>query len=376
VTALYALDQTRYGITPPDGQTYAQSLAKGGVNIADYIADGHSRKAFTGGIAPRLGASFDVMGDKATVVFGGWGRSYDRTMANHALDEKQKNAVAGGEIWLIRNNFKMPYADQFSVGLRQALGEWNAEVTLSQITAKNQFIWFGGNRDANGGWADQSPIDPLWGGPVGYGTLILGDFVGENKTNAVLMKAEKPYTKASGWGVNLAYTYSDAKTTSREWNNDIFDWTYGRATHGWNPSTLVDKHRLVAATVLDNILPWGMTISAKASWASGLPYRITSCAAGWDKCISVEGDAPSYRQVDLGVAKEFALGTGKFRIRADILNLFNTVNPDGFDSWGGGPVASGSPSNAVGGDNLNLGKTNGTVRGDVRTVRIALGYSF
>jgi hypothetical protein len=30
----------------------------------------------------------------------------------------------------------------------------------------------------------------------------------------------------------------------------------------------------------------------------------------------------------------------------------------------------------VGGDNLNLGKTNGTVRGDMRTVRISLGYSF
>ena len=30
-----------------------------------------------------------------------WGRSFDRTMANHALDELQKNKQAGGEIWLI-----------------------------------------------------------------------------------------------------------------------------------------------------------------------------------------------------------------------------------------------------------------------------------
>lgn len=375
VTALHALDVPRWGITPPAGQTYAQSLAKGGINIDDYISTGSSRKVFKGAIAPRVGASYDLFGDRNSVVFGGWGRSYDRTMANHAIDELQKNAQPGGEIWLIRNDFKMPYADQFTVGLRQALGRWNGEVALSSVNAKNQFVWFGGNRDANGGWATQSPIDPLWGGPNGYGTLVLGDFVGQTKTDSVFVKAEKPYTPASGWGVNIAYTYSNARTTSREWNNDIFDWTYGRASHGWNPSTLVDKHRVVAAGVADGLLPWGLTLSAKATWASGMPRRITSCAAGWNQCISVEGDAPSFRQIDVGIAKEFGIGANKLSLRADVLNLFNTINYGGFDDWGGGPVAPGNPSNSVGGDNLNLGKPN-SIRGDTRTLRLMVGYKF
>ena len=373
VAALYALDGPRWNLTPPAGQTYAQSLAKGGVNIGDFIADGHSRKKYTGAIAPRLGASFDLFGDRNTVLFGGWGRSYDRTMANHALDELQKNAQPGGEIWLIRNNFKMPFADQFTFGVRQALGQWNGEVALSQVNAKNQFVWYGGNRDANGGFATQSPIDPLWGGPNGFGTLILGDFVGEAKTKSLFLKAEKPYTRSSTWGLNVAYTYSDAKTTSREWNNDIFDWTYGRNTHGWNPSTLVDKNRIVAAGVVD--LPWGMTLAGKATWASGLPRRIVSCAAGFDKCVAVEGDAPNFRQIDLGVSKELNISGNRFSLRLDALNVLNTTNYGGFDDWGGGPVGAGQPKNAVGGDNLTLGKPNST-RGDTRTFRLTFGYKF
>ena len=287
VAALHAVDIPRYGITPPPGQTYAESLAKGGINIDDYISDGHSRKVFRDAFAPRLGASFDLFGDRQSVLFGGYGRSFDRTMANHALDELQKNATPGqGEIWLVRNQFKMPYADQLTFGLRQGLGDWNAEIAFSDVNAQHQFEWFGGNRDANGGWAHQSPIDPLWGGPGAYGTLVLGDFVGENRTKSVYIKGEKPYSVASGWGVDIAYTYSNARTTNKEWNNDNFDWTYGRSTHGWNPSTLVDKHRLVAAGVVDTLLPWDLTLAGKATLAKGRPRKITDCAAGWDQFAS------------------------------------------------------------------------------------------
>ena len=376
VTALRALDVPRWGITPPAGQTYAQSLARGGIAIDDYISTGNSRKAFTGALAPRVGASFDLFGDRASVLFGGFGRSYDRTMANHALDEMQKNAQPGGEIWLIRNDFKMPFADQFTLGLRQALGQWNAEIALSQVDAKNQFIWFGGNRDANGGYATQPPWDPLWGGPNGYGTLILGDFVGHTKTNSLFVKLEKPYTSSSGWSTHIAYTYSDAQTTHKDWNDDIFDWNFGRpGVRGWNRSRLVDEHRVVVAGVADKLLPWGMTLSGKATWASGEPRKVQSCAAGWDRCIFLEGDAPSFRQVDVAIAKDISLFGNKLSLRGDVLNLFNTANYGGLDDWGGGPVAPGNPANAVGGDNLNLGKPN-SIRGDTRTFRLTVSYKF
>jgi outer membrane receptor protein involved in Fe transport len=370
---------TDFPVTP--GQTYAQSLAKGGIKITDYISNGSSRKVYKGAFAPRLGASYDVFSDRNTVVFGGWGRSFDRTMANHALDELQKNAQANGEIWLIRNDFKMPYADQFTLGLRQALGQWNGELAISSVYAKNQFIWFGGNRDPLGGYAHQSPIDPLWNGPPGFGTLILGDFVGETKTNSVFAKLEKPYTRSSGWSAHFAYTYSDAKTTSKEWNNDIFDWTYGRTGRGWNPSTLVDKHRIVAAGVVDNLLPWGLTLAAKATLASGMPRRLTNCTGGFDTnngqvgCVSTEGDSTVFRQVDLSISKELKILGNSFSVRGDVLNLFNTTNYGGFDDWVGAKAGPGTPANYLGGDNVNLGKPN-SIRGDTRTFRLAVNYRF
>lgn len=365
-------------ITAPAGQTYAQSLAKGGININDYIATGNSRKAFKNAFAPRIGASYDVTGNRATVVFGGWGRSYSRTMANNSLDEYQKNAQPAGEIWLIRNEFKMPYADQASVGVRQALGAWNAEVAISRIEAKNQFVWFHGNRDPNGGFGNQSPIDPLWGGPAGFGSLVLGDFVGETRTDSLFVKLEKPYTQASGWSANIAYTYSDARTTARNWDNDIFDWTYLRGTErGLHRSRLVDRHRLVAAGVADGLLPWGITLAGKATWASGMPRQLTDCTGGFSTattpgtCVYREGESGAYRQVDVSLGKAFRFGEHTLTLRGDVLNLFNSESFSGFDDWIGGR----GTANAYGGDNANLGKPN-TIRGDTRTFRLRVSYSF
>lgn len=385
VAALFAPDTRNIGgiVAATPGQTYAQSLALGGVDISQYISTGNSRKVYKGAIAPRLGASYDIFGDRESVVFGGYGRSYDRTIATHALDEMQKNAQAGGEIWLIKNDFKMPYADQFTLGLRQALGKWNGEIALGRVNAKNQFVWFFGNRDPAGGYAFQSPIDALFGGPDGFGSLILGDFVGETKTDSLYLKAEKPYSRESGWGLTFAYTYSDARTTNNEWNNDNFDATFGKPLRRFHPSTLVDKHRLVAAAVVDGLLPWGLTFAAKATWGSGYPRRIVYCPGGFTDvaagrvgtCDTLADNSPSFRQVDIGIGKEMAWGIHRFSVRADVLNVFNTVNYGGFDDFAGAPPASGNPTNAYGGDNLNVGKPNVT-RGDPRTLRVSVGYRF
>jgi outer membrane receptor protein involved in Fe transport len=382
VTALYATDVTRWNVTPPPGQTYAESLAKGGINIADYISDGSSRKAYLGAIAPRLGFSVDVLGDRSTVVFGGAGRSYDRTMANHALDEKQKNAQAGGEIWLMKNDMKMPYTDQASLGVRQAVLFVNMEVVVSQMNAKNQFQWFSGNRDANGGWATQPSFDPLWGGPAGYGSLILGDTIGENRTRSLMMKAEKPYSRSSGWSASIAYTLTDAKTKHREWDADIFDWSYGKPDRPWNPSRLIDRHRLVAAAMVDDLLPWGVVASAKYTFGSGLTRRVVGCPfVGPNPCDAANGGAqvfsstsPNFNQVDVGLAKVFKAGPGAFTLRGDLLNAFNSYNylrPA--NPWGG--VGTTGRTNSVGLDNIDADKPEG-LRGPMRTVKVTGIYSF
>jgi hypothetical protein len=386
VTVLNAPDTRTFpGQTAAAGQTYAQSLAKGGININDYIADGQKRKTYLAAIAPRLGASYDILGDRSTVVFAGYGRSYDRTMANHALDEKQKNSQANGEIWLIRNDFKMPYTDQFSVGIRQAVFMLNLEAVVAELDGKNQFQWFSGNRDLNGGFATQSTIDPLWGGPAGYGSLILGDFIGETRTRQLMLKVEKPYTKATGWDVMVAYTFTDAQTKHREWNDDIFDWTYGRASgdRPWNTSRLVDKHYLVVAALTDN-LPWEFVLSGKFKYGSGIPRRVVGCPfVGNDPCNIVNGgavaflaDSPAFKQLDLSLSKRFGAGRGAFTLRADVLDLFDWTN-DSLDTnaWGGVGAAAGKPANQLGLDNVDLNKPIG-IRGPTRTFKLSASYSF
>lgn len=377
VAALNAPDgRTVDGITAPAGQTYAQSLAKGGINIADYISTGNSRKAFKGAFAPRLGASYDVLGNKATVVYGGWGRSYDRRMANNALDELQKNAAPGGEIWMIKNDFKMPYADQMSLGLRQALGLWNMDVAVSKIHAKNQFIWFNGNRDPNGGFGNSNSVDPLWGGaPRGFGTLVLGDFAGQNKATSLFLSLDKPYTQASGWSMTVAYTYTDAKTTNNEWSDDIFDWTYGKATYGFRPSKDAEKHRLVVGGLMDK-LPWGLQLSGKLTVGDGQPRRVIDCHTGFsgpDGCRAVARGSDTFKQLDLALAKSFKVWGGDLQLRADVLNLFNTANWGYYDDWVGGP--STPPRNALGGDNGNFDTRTG-VRGPMRQFKLGASYSF
>jgi len=47
VAALFSLDPNAPKTAFP-GQTYAQTLAKGGVNINDYISNGHNRSTYMG----------------------------------------------------------------------------------------------------------------------------------------------------------------------------------------------------------------------------------------------------------------------------------------------------------------------------------------
>jgi len=365
------------GIPVAAGQTYDQSLAKGGINISDYISTGSNRETFKGAFQPRIGFSYDINGDQDAVVFGGFGRAYDRTIANHMLDEVQKNQVAGGEIWLIKNDHKMPYTDQLSLGLRKGLWGWNGEVGYSYARGHNQFNWFGGNRDPQGGWGNQSPIDPLWGGPAGYGTVVLGDFITQTKTSSVYFKMDKPYTKSSGWGAAATYTYTDGKTTNKEWTDDIFNWTYGRSTSGYNPSKDVERHRIVATAVTDRILPWGLLISGKMTLGSGLPYRINDCTKGGDTtggrlgCVSQKGDTPTFRQFDLTIAKDVPLGIGQLTFRVDVINLFNTTNYKGWDESAGGP----GTANYLGGDNAHLGVPN-DIASPMRTLKLSMRYAF
>ena len=325
-----------------------------------------------GAIQPRVGFSYDLWGDKETVFFGGYGRAYDRKVATNALDEKQKNQQPGGEIWLVKNDYKAPYTDQYGLGVRQGLGLWNTEFAYTYSYAHNQFNWFGGDRDPHGGWDDKSIIDPLFSGPHGFGTLVLGDFITEAKTQTLYFKADKPYTASSGWGATVAYTYSDAWTTNRQWTNDIFNWTYGKPGVGWYPSADVERHRIVATGITDR-MPLGIVLGGKWTYGSGLPYQATDCTQGFDHCFYRKGEGGHFNQVDVSISKGFGVGFGRLAVRLDILNILGDTNYSGYDGFVGGPNTH--PVNVFGGDNAHFGLPS-TMASVMRTYKMGLRYDF
>ncbi len=341
------------------GQTYAQSLAKGGINIEDYIANGN-RKAFTGAIQPRLGFSYDLAGNKDSVFFSGWGRAYDRAIANLALDQVSKNRSTN-EIWGINNNLKMPYADQFSIGLRQKLSDWNGEVAYTNSHQHNQLVFFEGNRDPNGGFGTSGPADPLWGSIGSFGNLVLGDFTGETRTRTLFLKADKPYSKISGWGVTVAYTNTLGETTNPEGGAaDAYQWTSGPGGKFGgtvlHPSNDVERHRIIATGSVD--IPYGLLLSGKLTWGSGMNYTIMTCAPA---CAWTSAAQDATRQVDVGLSKEVKMpGNSKIVVRADVINLFNTAN------WG---YYGKFPWDA------DFQKPN-DVSGPMRTIKLGLRYVF
>ena len=388
------------------------ALPGSGVNVESYISNGSNRSADKNNWAPRLGFSYDLNGDQRNVFFGGAGRSYDRNLFDYLqnevsvgswstfsfdintpmhrcsgnsclawnsayLDRKNLWALAvagtGREVYLNNNNLVVPYSDQFSVGMRNIVemggNDWTIESTVSHIESHDGIAFLLGNRRANGsffanpGDTDGSP----WGqGFAPFGNMILTTNALQTKADSFLLRIEKPYDQSSGWGVNLAYTFTDAAQNSPI---NGFPGAFNNATidgYGWFDGQ-VAKHRLVTTGIYDG--PWDVTFSAKLTLATAQPRYIMDCnKTSWSLCRQTyyvpEED---FKQLDLAANKEFALGSRfRFRLRADVLNVFNWSNYAGYEDWRGG---AGEPRNP------NFGKPN-SVSLPTRTLKLSVGLSW
>ncbi|MCW7541550.1 TonB-dependent receptor [Aquabacterium sp. A7-Y] len=370
---------------------YAANLAAGGVNVQDYISDGGQRKPFKKAFQPRLGFSWDFEGDQRSVLYGGYGRAYDRNIFDFLQLERTKGTYAkqeivfgpgewkpeyytpeglaellasrsGGarEIVLMHNKLKVPHSDQFSLGFRKALGEWNTDIGVSHVRSKNGFTFLLGNRRDGGRFFDPGTV---WGAPStyhvpGYGSLILGTSGLETRTTALFLQAQKPYTRLSGWGLTVAYTYAHARENRDFEQHYSLDYPDLKG-YGWKPSSSVSKHKLVAALVQD--LPWwGLEGSVRLSYASGRPQYYINESRGEGQFFIDQLERGSTRQVDVALGKEFPVREGmKLRLRADVLNLFNARNYARYKTTA-----------------EEFGRPDGSLAGPPRTVKVTLGASW
>lgn len=404
-------------LNAPPGQTYAQTLAKGGININDYISNGHNRSAPTDEIQPRFGVSYDLNADQKHVIFGGAGRSYDRDLFDYLQLEETKAALpedsiffnvperpcphsptcvpwnpaylnglthlqslvaattAGEEVDMLNNHLKAPYSDQFSIGMRNRIGEWNTSLTVARILSYDGFAFTLGNRYPNGSFF-QNGGQPFNNGIPGFGSLILGNNGIETRTTQVLVSVEKPYTAESRWGTTLAYTFTDAFD-----NRDITQhYALDEATIQQYPfirNNDVPVHRFVGTGVVRG--PWDTTVGAKLTLASPVPdaaiafylppgVYFANGSSGTPVSIAPRNFF-GYRELDLQLSKDFALpGSLTLYVRFDILNVFDWYN---FSDYNTNFGSSGTlPPNAV------TYNPTGNILGVPRTFKATLGMRF
>lgn len=377
------------------GQTYAQTLALGGVDVNDYISNGRNRHSFTGALQPRLGFSWDLTGDERHVLFGGAGRAYDRNVFNYLALEQSKgtfpryvrtfdvpghscvvgegdcvawdpaylqdrqalaamiatNPQLGREINLLHNNLKTPYSDQYSLGVRNRLGSgsntWNSSLALSYVESKDGIVFLLANRYPDGSFRPEGTTwgNQPWGNGIpGLGSLLVGKNGLETRARSLLAQLERPYTRGSGWGATFAYTFTLAKEnrTNSASADEHYLFDYAEVgDFGWHRSTGLPRHRLVATGIWE--APWRLTLSAKLTLQTPVDVEAVNCfdAADNDHCFFDNfrsGKTLGQRQLDLALQKEWqAWGGASLRVRADVLNVFDWNNADTYDVWRGDP---------------------------------------
>jgi outer membrane receptor for ferrienterochelin and colicin len=418
IDALYSDD--------PDnpGQPWANRLLASGIDVADYISTGNNRSNFKDAWQPRFGFSYDLFGDERAVLHGGAGRSYDRNLFEQMALETSKSALSpvavyfkenesgtcfqtdrvctvwderylngvselnsidgvskSAELFLFNNKLKTPYSDQFSIGMSNQIGGWLTDVTVQRILSYDGFAMSLVNRYPDGSFYGTD--GSIWDQQVpGYKNTILGMNGLKQRSTQVLLSAEKPYTRESGWGLTLAYTHTHARQ-----NRNIDEpYAFDKATiheYPYVKSDAAPVHRFVASGSIDG--PWGMSFGAKLVLATPTPINTIACygytAADGSSCQQIAAEPPGsgkflfggdiwgYRTVDLQATKEFKVYRDlTMSARINVLNVFNYRN---YSSY----VYNTFGSNGILAPDIDI-NTSGDIDYVPRTVTFEIGMKF
>jgi hypothetical protein len=342
-----------------------------------YFSNGHNRSQYKNEIQPRLGFSYDLTGSGKTILFGGAGRYYDRLFLNATLDERYRlqfpvyriqfspdgrpgtiqwdpsyltpaglyGLVASGqtspEIYLLNNNTKPPYSNQWNLGVRQAFGNWTGSLSYNGVRGYHGFTWL----SATGICC--SALVP------GFGNVIISDPEGKRYWyDGIFLTLDRPFV--NNWAFHLAYTHADAKQTG----NDLFSLDYpSAAAYGKHDVPGSEKDRIVANAIFG--LPWDTRFSVNVSLGSGAAFNVLDFSQGFDLPARLQTrpfDRTIYpektwgfadRSVDFHLEKDFKVG-GNFSVGivGEVFNAFNWASYGCLDNFisPGGNSNFGNPS--------------------------------
>jgi hypothetical protein len=403
-----------------------QGWAARGIDPEDYISDGNNRKPFYGEFQPRFGVAYDVHGDRDLIIFGGAGRYYDRSLFIEGQIEQFQNSniqptvllpacaggsppaychdtdalrtfvqgmgFTGGSVWVMPNKLKIPYSDQYDLGIRKRFGDIQASLTYSHIYTRNIFMYARANFFSNGwytrflirdgagnvigctdggdAWIQDNisnvnyPACPAMNGQLtGFsGRLNRGLDNGRAKLDAIYLHIEKPFTDKSTWGFTQSLTLQRARTNIGQdpFNQDEMFNGARLDAYGWNYLPNVPKWSSVTSATWR--APYGITLSGLLTLNSGPAFgHIVFGGAPDNACCFANFagvDFPhrtfGYKRLDLRVAKTFKLPWWDTEITADFeaFNVFNWVNHT-YGTWGAGsgnPPPNVDPNSQVGND--------------------------
>lgn len=361
------------------------------LDLSKYTTDGSDRDAYYGMVQPRFGFAWDVRGDSQTVVYGGWGKYYDRVVLNDIFDEAYrqqykiysfcfsadgspaKNCGAptlrwnpaflsreglaglvasgqtpGPEIFLVSNDMKPPRSEHTTLGLRQQFGRWLSSLSYVHTEGHNSLIEFFGDNPPGTAFNDR------FGGNVGvpgYGRVFIASTTGRTWYDGVFLTLDRPWD--GKWAFNLAYTYADASKNGTDNNSEgltfgAFD--YGSAADLYKfPASNVDENRLVMSGTVG--LPFNLRVSSLITLASGAPFTIFDDSGPTFKVRWNEGhrekkdfiipDAWAYRSVDLRLDWDAPAIADRVRLglTAEAFNVFDFDNVDAVEQFNPKPPA-------------------------------------
>jgi hypothetical protein len=341
-----------------------------------YFTDGGDRDGIYDMFAPRLGVTYDLFSNGETILYGGWGRYYDRVLYNNTLDERFRlqytvglfrfsedgsptpegfptvawqpryltiaglqevlaTGVTGSpEVFLIENDTEAPYADQWNVGVRRSFGSLIASLAYGNVRSSKGFTFIRGDLRDDGNCC-LTLVN-------GYSRLILSNDDVRTWYDAIYVTLDKPFTTSSRWGAQLAYTYSDAEQIG----GDLFSLDFPRpADYPRYPTGGVEEHRLVASGLVH--LPWDVNLGTVLEYGSGLPFHIDDRSLGEGINERVfrrnAGEGDDHLRIDLRLEKAFSL-TERFAVSV-IGEVFNLFDDDFFTNYDGFlPPLTGTPN--------------------------------
>jgi Carboxypeptidase regulatory-like domain/TonB dependent receptor/TonB-dependent Receptor Plug Domain len=357
------------------------------LDLDRYTTDGNGRDAYYGMIQPRLGFAWDLRGNARTVVFGGWGKYYDRVILNDIFDEQYRQQyriysfcfsadgspapncgvpalawnpsylsgealrqlVASGqapgpEVFLVSNEMRPPRSDQWTLGVRHQFGNWLTSLSYAGARGYNNLMYFFGDLPPGTRFEDR------FGANVqvpGFARVFVTSTARRTWYDALFLTLDRPIAVNGRWGFNLAYTYAEAEQTGTDNPGEgvafgAFDYLDSNSLFRF-PGTNDERHRLVMSGTV--ALPGNFQASSIITLGSGLPFTIFDDSVApftvrWNEGRPEQEDfiipdAWAYRSVDLRLEWEAPPIANAVRVSliGEGFNVFDFDNGGCFESF-------------------------------------------